>query len=87
MDVVYLTIRKVLPVRKLLFILSLALVLASCSKEELVPPGDRTTDVTLGGAFSKEATGDETTDPDSGTISDDGDDLNDGEGRRKKKKP
>ncbi|MEZ4757899.1 MAG: hypothetical protein R2817_13810 [Flavobacteriales bacterium] len=74
--------------RSLLQIVLISLLLASCSKEEVVSPmaGAGTG---VEGAFHKGANEDGVTDPadGSGSISDDGDDLNDGEGRRKKKKP
>ncbi len=76
--------------RKLFSIALLALILVSCSKEETVAPCTPTTESStmLRGAWDKGASGDDANDPagDSGSISDDGDDLNDGEGRRKKKK-
>lgn len=77
--------------RNHLFLLILVLALASCSKDDRVQPcdGSHVVDpaVSKGStAFTKSgAEGEE--DPGTGTISDDGDDVSDGEGRRKKKKP
>jgi len=71
--------------RKLFSILILALLLASCAKEEpLQPLGASVT-----GDFAKDGEDPDQPDAegDTGTISDDGDDINDGEGRKKKKKP
>jgi hypothetical protein len=64
-----------------------SLLLASCAKEEMEGPcGADTTTESAKGSFDKDgpvgADG-----PDGGTISDDGDDLNDSERSRKKKKP
>lgn len=75
--------------RNLFSIALLASILVSCSKEEVVAPCTPTESSTMvRGAWEKGADGDDANDPASngGSISDDGDDLNDGEGRRKKKK-
>ncbi len=70
-------------------ILLISLLLASCAKEEMQGPcgSDTTTESAKAkGSFDKD--GPVGTDgPDGGTISDDGDDLNDSERSRKKKKP
>jgi hypothetical protein len=77
-------------VRQLFTIALFALILVSCTKDEVVAPGVPTQKAAVSvDELSKGADDDDTTDPDTsgGGISDDGDDLNDGEGRRKKKKP
>ncbi len=75
-------------VRNLLSIVVLALLLASCAKDAPIRPR-HALDAPVAGDFAKD--GEDPDQPDAeggtGTISDDGDDLNDGEGRRKKKKP
>jgi hypothetical protein len=74
------------------YLLLLVLVLASCAKDEVVTPGTVQAPAAVvvsnkgNTTFDKDGSTDPTV-PDSGTISDDGDDINDGEGRRKKKKP
>ena len=74
-------------VRHLLTIVLLSMLLASCGKDEQLQP--RCHIDAAAGAFDKD--GEDPDQPDAGgdtdTISDDGDDLNDGEGRKKKKKP
>ncbi len=77
--------------RLAIHILLLAVLLASCTKDEVVVPckhdENGAQSVTKGSnSFNKDGVAE----PDgsgSGSISDDGDDINDGEGRRKKKKP
>jgi hypothetical protein len=75
-------------VRNLFPICVLVLFLASCAKDEPLQPR-HPLDAPIAGDLDKD--GEDTDQPDAeggtGTISDDGDDLNDGEGRRKKKKP
>lgn len=67
--------------------LLISLLLSSCAKEELEGPcGSDTTTETAKGSFDKDGPVG-TEDPEGGTISDDGDDLNDSERSRKKKKP
>jgi len=69
--------------------LLLSLLLASCAKEEMEGPcGSDTTTETAKAKSSFDKDGAEgSEDPEGGTISDDGDDLNDSERSRKKKKP
>lgn len=76
--------------RYLITIAILALFLVACTKEEVVVPG-RQTHSTVPSADDMTKGSDDGGATEPGTegqgISDDGDDLNDGEGRRKKKKP
>ncbi len=74
--------------RVALYIALLSLLLSSCSKEELAVPGAGVA-VGVNGVLDKGINGGDVSGPadGSGSISDDGDDLNDGEGRKKKKKP
>ncbi|HOZ39179.1 MAG: hypothetical protein IPO05_07580 [Flavobacteriales bacterium] len=72
-------------------ILLIVLLLASCAKDDTLAPcqhgDDATQSQTKGtGSYNKDGAVDPEG-PGSGSISDDGDDINDGEGRRKKKKP
>ncbi|HEY0977282.1 MAG TPA: hypothetical protein VGE21_07405 [Flavobacteriales bacterium] len=77
------------PLRSLQFqiLLGLLLLATACTKEEvLVPVQENTTEPDT--RCSTDSTGSvNTTDPANGGISDDGDDLGDNEGPRKKKKP
>ena len=69
--------------------LLLSLFLASCAKDDVVGPcgaNSATETSKAKGSFDKSGPNG-TEGPDGGTISDDGDDLNDSERSRKKKKP